>query len=695
MKMLTGKRLQRLEKKKKKMAALLEITKLNDKDREAKALAIKQAEIKANMLNNHNKCNGMTSGQSPNRKRPCSGSLDNSSPETIKEKAVAKNAEEPDPLTNKKPRLSGEEYALLKEELRERRQRLKCIPRLRLKEVGENASLKSDGNNKDRIPIFLSDVQHLLLYSLIGNRSPYLPFRWCILDKNTRLTHTVVLVVEGLSLYHFMAYESMFPHITSNLEHQLEVVTPAAYGGSIVEELVAVPLTGTQSLKLIQQFGSLEAAMQSTGDLVKLLKAVFPMNPPLGADGKALSREMMSQLPPQDTFSRTQLLLSPWQLVEEQYPLPLHGVLANEYRDYVLTKDLYVEATAKSPMFGVDCEMCKTSSGSSELTRISVVDEKLNTVYNTFVKPENKITDYLTRYSGITEEKLRDVTTTLADVQQALRTLLPPDAILVGQSLHFDLHALKMMHPYIIDTGVIFNISGVRSRKTKLQTLSREFLSERIQEGKQGHDSIEDAAASLKLTQLKLKHSIEFGDAVLAGQRKIEEWKYEAELKKSKEEKLAEKAKIRNYGMSLFSHVTKDKKTAAIIGCDGVMNEYAQYLKTSSLSIMNDSEFDKDDQVRLVVSEGNKNAVNRASQIAMEHALTICHVRISEEQLKNEKVEKTFRAVNKWVHKLYQHTAVHGLVCVVFGGQSNAANGACFLNVKKNVDPLHNSVGRA
>ena len=43
MKMLTGKRLQRLEKKKKKMAALLEITKLNDKDREAKALAIKQA----------------------------------------------------------------------------------------------------------------------------------------------------------------------------------------------------------------------------------------------------------------------------------------------------------------------------------------------------------------------------------------------------------------------------------------------------------------------------------------------------------------------------------------------------------------------------------------------------------------------------------------------------------------------------
>lgn len=694
MKMLTGKRLQRLEKKKKKMAALLEITKLNDKDREAKALALKQAEINADMLNNPNNSD-KTNGQSLYRKRHCSETLDNSNSETIKEETDPGNAQDSISLTNKKPRLSGEEYAILKEELRERRQRLKAIPRLRLKGVGEHASLNIDSINKDRIPIFLSDVQHLLLYSLVGNRSPYLPTRWCHVDKINKLSHTVVLVLEGLSLDHFMAHQSMFPHITSNLEHHLEIVTPAAYGGSIVEELVAVPLTGTQSLKLIQQFGSLEAAMKCTGDLVKLLKTVFPIHPAVGANGKILSKEMMAQLPNGDEFSRTQLLLSPWQLVEEQYPLPLKGGLANEYQDYVLTKDEYVEASPKSPMFGVDCEMCKTSSGLSELTRISVVDEKLNIIYNSLVKPENQITDYLTRYSGITEEKLKGVTTTLADVQQALRTLLPPDAILVGQSLHFDLHALKMMHPYIIDTGVIFNFSGERNRKTKLQTLAREFLGLRIQEGRSGHDSIEDAAASMKLTQLKLANSVEFGDAVLLGQRSLEEMKFEIEQKRNSEQKLADKANLRKYGTSIFSHATKDKKTAAIIGCDGVMNEYAQYLKTSSLSIMDDKDFDQNDQVRLVVTEGNKQAIERTCQIAMEHAFTLCHLKIHEEQLQNEKLEKTFRAVNKWVQRLHQHTAVHGLVCVVFGGQSNAANGVCFLNLKKDVVPLSNNVAQA
>ena len=41
------------------------------------------------------------------------------------------------------------------------------------------------------------------------------------------------------------------------------------------------------------------------------------------------------------------------------------------------------------------------------------------------------------------------------------------------QGLNNDLIALHLMHPYIIDTSVIFNITGVRWRKSKLSLLSK------------------------------------------------------------------------------------------------------------------------------------------------------------------------------------------------------------------------------
>jgi len=80
----------------------------------------------------------------------------------------------------------SDQYMSLKEELRKRKKRLQAIPRLTLKAVGENAILDVRNIGK-RIPIFLSDIQHLLLYSLLGHHSPYLPARWCQLDKYNKV----------------------------------------------------------------------------------------------------------------------------------------------------------------------------------------------------------------------------------------------------------------------------------------------------------------------------------------------------------------------------------------------------------------------------------------------------------------------------------------------------------------------------
>jgi RNA exonuclease 1 len=48
-------------------------------------------------------------------------------------------------------------------------------------------------------------------------------------------------------------------------------------------------------------------------------------------------------------------------------------------------------------VYALDCEMCYTTLG-LELTRVTVIDRDLNTVYESLVKPENPIIDYNTRY---------------------------------------------------------------------------------------------------------------------------------------------------------------------------------------------------------------------------------------------------------------------------------------------------------
>ena len=51
---------------------------------------------------------------------------------------------------------------------------------------------------------------------------------------------------------------------------------------------------------------------------------------------------------------------------------------------------------------------------------------------------------FLWRFSGITKKTLKNVTTTLDDVQKCLFDLLPHDAILIGHSLENDLRALNL-----------------------------------------------------------------------------------------------------------------------------------------------------------------------------------------------------------------------------------------------------------
>ncbi|VDM62670.1 unnamed protein product [Angiostrongylus costaricensis] len=170
---------------------------------------------------------------------------------------------------------------------------------------------------------------------------------------------------------------------------------------------------------------------------------------------------------------KTELLITTPEMVENGYPFPDDSIIA--------TKDKYATVTRDSPVFALDCEMCVTSAGHHELTRISIVREDGTVVLDTLVKPYNEITDYLTKFSGITPELMECATTSLEDVQAAIRSILPPDGILCGHSLEFDLHSLQMAHPYCIDIGLIYNLSGTARNKTSLKNLMAVFFDEEIQ----------------------------------------------------------------------------------------------------------------------------------------------------------------------------------------------------------------------
>lgn len=274
-------------------------------------------------------------------------------------------------------------------------------------------------------------------------------------------------------------------------------------------------------------------------------------------------------------------------------------------------------------------------------------------------------------------------------------TLLPSDAILVGQSLNCDLNAMKLMHPYVIDTSVIFNLTGNRNQKSKLQLLAKKFLGEEIQiDDVKGHSSIEDSTACLKLTKLKLSKDIYFGDLALENTREILEEKITSVTGIATDSSETISAETVHVKTPIFSHALKNqKKTAIITTCNNDVN-LSKFNSQNKFDIMRESSPDSSkSEINGIVHHKELTArkvISKTSEVVMQNDFNISHFNVFDDLIEegdednndDEKITHLVPKLDKWIEKVWSNVALNGLFVVIFGGRGSNTNGLSMFNIK-------------
>ncbi|KAK2872348.1 hypothetical protein Q8A67_022245 [Cirrhinus molitorella] len=195
------------------------------------------------------------------------------------------------------------------------------------------------------------------------------------------------------------------------------------------------------------------------------------------------------------------------------------GILKSsaEMTDKMLVKEHAFEGLTRA--VAMDCEMVGIGCDGEEsiLARVSIVNHFGKCIYDKYVKPTEKVTDYRTAVSGIRPADIangEDVKTVQKEVAEILE-----GRILVGHAIHNDLKILLLSHPkkMIRDTQKYKPFrQRVKSARPALRVLCKEILSVKVQQGE--HSSVQDAQATMRLYTLVKKQWEAEIKAIRAGQ---------------------------------------------------------------------------------------------------------------------------------------------------------------------------------
>lgn len=151
----------------------------------------------------------------------------------------------------------------------------------------------------------------------------------------------------------------------------------------------------------------------------------------------------------------------------------------------------------------LDCEFVGLGPEGLEsaVARISIVNYFGVVLFDSFVRPQGKVTDFRTWVSGVESHHLRDAID-FKKAQEITGNLLK-GKILVGHAIKNDLDMLYLGHPksMVRDTSKFKKFREIAGGKApSLKKLAKEFLDVDIQVGK--HSSVEDARATMLLFRL-------------------------------------------------------------------------------------------------------------------------------------------------------------------------------------------------
>lgn len=174
---------------------------------------------------------------------------------------------------------------------------------------------------------------------------------------------------------------------------------------------------------------------------------------------------------------------------------------------FITTKELCEKAPEstkkmkKLKAVGLDCEMGFTSKG-FEVIRLTIVDYlSQEEILNHIVKPQGKIIDLNTDYSGVAD--IPENAMTFDSLRLVWSGLIGEDTILIGHGLENDLNVLRVIHTNIIDTAIKYSENTIDpKRKDSLKKLALKYLGKTIQQGQ--HDSLEDSVIAIEVVKERI-----------------------------------------------------------------------------------------------------------------------------------------------------------------------------------------------